>query len=154
MHLHSQSTSADCVNRKSGIDSYQTVRKWTSKVDIFAKKFIFVPINEQYVERESRGLLTVSDHLPLAFTGILQSSSIRAASCVQHPQHLPSPSWQSDLLARHRKTSPHRRPARGRKRSPRLASLALAQTLPETSAEIQTEKSTAMTISVKRRSSS
>lgn len=28
--------------------TYESVRKWTSKVDIFNKKYIIVPINEKY----------------------------------------------------------------------------------------------------------
>lgn len=35
-----------CNSVKEGYDS---VRKWTSKIDIFSKKYIVVPINEQYV---------------------------------------------------------------------------------------------------------
>jgi hypothetical protein len=31
-------------------DPWETVRKWTSKFDIFKKKYILVPINEEYVE--------------------------------------------------------------------------------------------------------
>lgn len=30
-------------------DAYSTVRKWTSKFDLFAKRYVIVPINEQYV---------------------------------------------------------------------------------------------------------
>ena len=26
---------------------YQTIRKWTTNVDIFSKKYVIVPINEQ-----------------------------------------------------------------------------------------------------------
>ena len=29
-------------------EGYQSVRKWTSKFDIFKKKYLIVPINEQY----------------------------------------------------------------------------------------------------------
>ncbi|KAA1469790.1 hypothetical protein DENSPDRAFT_773771 [Dentipellis sp. KUC8613] len=28
-------------------EGYQSVRKWTSKIDLFQKKYIIVPINEQ-----------------------------------------------------------------------------------------------------------
>ena len=28
---------------------YESVKNWTSKVDIFDKKYIFIPINESYV---------------------------------------------------------------------------------------------------------
>jgi Ulp1 family protease len=28
-------------------EGYKSVRKWTSKVDLFKKKYIIVPINEQ-----------------------------------------------------------------------------------------------------------
>jgi len=28
---------------------YQSVKKWTSRVDIFSKKYIVVPINEKWV---------------------------------------------------------------------------------------------------------
>jgi len=30
-------------------DGYNSVRKWTSKFDLFQKKYIVVPINEKYV---------------------------------------------------------------------------------------------------------
>ncbi|KAF9021077.1 hypothetical protein BDZ89DRAFT_1201013 [Hymenopellis radicata] len=30
------------------MEGYQQVRRWTSKVDIFSKKYLFVPINENY----------------------------------------------------------------------------------------------------------
>ncbi|KIK94059.1 hypothetical protein PAXRUDRAFT_828393 [Paxillus rubicundulus Ve08.2h10] len=33
-------------NRKNPEEGYQSVRKWTSKVDLFSKKYIIVPINE------------------------------------------------------------------------------------------------------------
>ncbi|KAG8214645.1 hypothetical protein J3R82DRAFT_9723 [Butyriboletus roseoflavus] len=33
-------------NRKSPEDGYKSVRKWTSKVNLFAKKYVIVPINE------------------------------------------------------------------------------------------------------------
>ncbi|KAF8546883.1 hypothetical protein OG21DRAFT_1425941 [Imleria badia] len=36
-------------NRKNPEDGYNSVRKWTSKVDLFTKKYIIVPINEKYV---------------------------------------------------------------------------------------------------------
>ncbi|KAI9093460.1 hypothetical protein DFS34DRAFT_266150 [Phlyctochytrium arcticum] len=39
------STKAD-ASSKSGGSGYDRVKKWTSKVDIFKKKYIFVPINE------------------------------------------------------------------------------------------------------------
>lgn len=29
-------------------EAYPSVRKWSSKVDIFSKKYIIVPINEKY----------------------------------------------------------------------------------------------------------
>ena len=29
--------------------AYETIRKWTKSVDVFSKKFIIVPINEEYV---------------------------------------------------------------------------------------------------------
>ena len=31
------------------LEGYQSVRKWTSKTDIFAKRYIFIPINEKCV---------------------------------------------------------------------------------------------------------
>jgi len=33
-------------NRKNPEDGYKSVRKWTSKIDLFTKKYIIVPINE------------------------------------------------------------------------------------------------------------
>ena len=36
-----------CVRHRPGDDPYLSVRKWTSKVDIFSKKYIIIPINEQ-----------------------------------------------------------------------------------------------------------
>ncbi len=30
-------------------EGYEGVRKWTSKIDIFSKKYIIIPINEKYV---------------------------------------------------------------------------------------------------------
>ncbi|KAI9573550.1 hypothetical protein HD554DRAFT_2167133 [Boletus coccyginus] len=33
-------------NRKNPEDGYNSVRKWTSKIDLFAKKYVIVPINE------------------------------------------------------------------------------------------------------------
>ncbi|KAI0695754.1 hypothetical protein C8T65DRAFT_584023, partial [Cerioporus squamosus] len=38
------------VTKKNVADTYASVRKWTSKVDIFSKKYIIVPINEKYVQ--------------------------------------------------------------------------------------------------------
>lgn len=35
--------------RKKGVDPYKLVEKWTKKVNLFEKRFIVVPINEQYV---------------------------------------------------------------------------------------------------------
>ncbi|RDX50208.1 hypothetical protein OH76DRAFT_1332369, partial [Lentinus brumalis] len=35
------------VTKKNVADTYASVRKWTSKVDIFSKKYIIVPINEK-----------------------------------------------------------------------------------------------------------
>lgn len=34
----------------SKMDPYTAVRKWTQKIDLFSKKFVVVPINEQYVQ--------------------------------------------------------------------------------------------------------
>ena len=34
-------------DRKVNIDPFDTVKKWTSKFDIFEKKYIFIPINEK-----------------------------------------------------------------------------------------------------------
>lgn len=31
------------------LDPWETVRKWTSKFDIFKKKYVLVPINEECV---------------------------------------------------------------------------------------------------------
>ena len=39
---------AVCAARREE-DGYQSVRKWTNKVDIFKKRFIIVPINEKFV---------------------------------------------------------------------------------------------------------
>ncbi|KAG9001371.1 hypothetical protein FRB93_012147 [Tulasnella sp. JGI-2019a] len=36
------------LNHKNPEEGYNSVRKWTSKTDIFQKKFIIVPINERY----------------------------------------------------------------------------------------------------------
>ena len=38
------STHIPDVSKKEG---YQSVRKWTSKFDLFKKKYLVVPINEQ-----------------------------------------------------------------------------------------------------------
>lgn len=35
--------------RFSKESGYQSVRKWTAKFDLFQKKYIIVPINEEYV---------------------------------------------------------------------------------------------------------
>ncbi|KAJ7625371.1 hypothetical protein DFH06DRAFT_1481403 [Mycena polygramma] len=34
------------LNKKNPMEGYESVRKWTSKIDIFDKKYIIVPINE------------------------------------------------------------------------------------------------------------
>ncbi|KIJ17824.1 hypothetical protein PAXINDRAFT_98018 [Paxillus involutus ATCC 200175] len=34
------------LNKKNPEEGYQSVRKWTSKVDLFSKKYVIVPINE------------------------------------------------------------------------------------------------------------
>ncbi|KAH7885232.1 hypothetical protein F5I97DRAFT_1883858 [Phlebopus sp. FC_14] len=34
------------LNKKNAEEGYQSVRKWTSKIDLFAKKYVIVPINE------------------------------------------------------------------------------------------------------------
>lgn len=34
-------------DRKSNIEPYDTVKKWTSKFDLFKKKYVFIPINEK-----------------------------------------------------------------------------------------------------------
>lgn len=31
------------------VDQYAAVRKWTQKFDLFAKRFVIIPINEQCV---------------------------------------------------------------------------------------------------------
>ncbi|KAE9394894.1 hypothetical protein BT96DRAFT_923228 [Gymnopus androsaceus JB14] len=36
------------LNKKDSDEGYQSVRRWTSKFDIFEKKFLVVPINENY----------------------------------------------------------------------------------------------------------
>ena len=33
-----------CTSKRAG---YESVRKWTSKVDVFSKKYLVIPINEQ-----------------------------------------------------------------------------------------------------------
>jgi len=33
-----------CASKRAG---YESVRKWTSRVDVFSKKYLIVPINEQ-----------------------------------------------------------------------------------------------------------
>jgi len=33
-----------CTSKRAG---YESVRKWTSRVDVFSKKYLIVPINEQ-----------------------------------------------------------------------------------------------------------
>ena len=33
--------------KKKGVDPYKLVEKWTKKVNLFEKRFIVVPINEQ-----------------------------------------------------------------------------------------------------------
>jgi hypothetical protein len=37
------------LNFHSPEEGYQSIRKWTSKVDLFGKKYIIVPINEKFV---------------------------------------------------------------------------------------------------------
>lgn len=36
-----------CSKEKGYDKGYQSVRKWTSKLDLFQKKYIVVPINEK-----------------------------------------------------------------------------------------------------------
>ena len=36
-----------CTSKRAG---YESVRKWTSRVDVFSKKYLVVPINEQWVD--------------------------------------------------------------------------------------------------------
>ena len=38
---------------RSPEEGYNSVRKWTSKFDLFQKKYIIVPINEKYVSSNS-----------------------------------------------------------------------------------------------------
>ena len=48
-------------------ESYQSVRKWTGKVDLFSKKYVIIPINEKSVTRAAMaaGRANVSLQLPL-----------------------------------------------------------------------------------------
>ncbi|KAI0669163.1 hypothetical protein C8Q78DRAFT_198943 [Trametes maxima] len=65
------------LNAKKDIsEAYPSVRKWTSKVDIFSKKYIIVPINEKYAFASVRSYcVQETSYLPLAFIGTSQSSS-------------------------------------------------------------------------------
>ncbi|GLB38240.1 hypothetical protein LshimejAT787_0501050 [Lyophyllum shimeji] len=36
------------LNRKNADEGYESVRKWTSKIDLFRKKYIIIPINENF----------------------------------------------------------------------------------------------------------
>lgn len=47
--LYQQLTNKDSVMHKTLETRYERVRRWTSKLDIFKKRFLIVPINEQYV---------------------------------------------------------------------------------------------------------
>jgi Ulp1 family protease len=56
------------AGRGRGCD-YNSVKKWTSKFDLFSKKFIIIPINEQYVYQffvRTRNLICLSLHWYLA----------------------------------------------------------------------------------------
>jgi Ulp1 family protease len=49
-------------------EGYQSIRKWTLKVDLFKKKYIIVPINEKLVA--SIHALMQHAHCLVAFIGI------------------------------------------------------------------------------------
>lgn len=67
-----------------GSDAYQSVRRWTSKFDLFKKKFVVIPINEQYVRRQKRCIHEVEELIwsliTAACTGTSPSSSTQARS--------------------------------------------------------------------------
>jgi hypothetical protein len=69
-------------------EGYANVRKWTSKSDLFSKKYIVVPINEKYA---SCSLGRCRIDLPLvAYIGILLSSAIPSTSSDVPPPRRPS----------------------------------------------------------------
>lgn len=56
-------------------DGYKSVRKWTSKFDIFTKKYIIVPINEKCasmfrIHAAHSSLLIVSIGTSLSYTNL------------------------------------------------------------------------------------
>ena len=59
------------IHRKDDDAAYQRVQKWTKKINIFEKKYIFVPINEQYVFYTQKLCLQRKDSMvSLVFIGI------------------------------------------------------------------------------------
>jgi len=66
------------IDRVASTDlgGHESVRKWTSKLDIFQKKYIIVPINEKQVIRDLFPLLNLID--ATAFTGTLLSYVIQS----------------------------------------------------------------------------
>ncbi|KAK0503878.1 hypothetical protein EDD18DRAFT_479754 [Armillaria luteobubalina] len=69
---------------KNADEGYNAVRRWTSKTDIFAKKYIIVPINEKYVP------------LPLFMTTVTQFTSafIGTLAIIYQPEHILLPPLQ------------------------------------------------------------
>ena len=84
------------INAKNSVEEgFTSLRKWTAKVDIFKKKYIVVPINEQYVPhkvvRSFQYSFSCSTHWYLAI--------------IYHPEHvLLSP--KPDLRRTARKAGP------------------------------------------------
>jgi Ulp1 family protease len=47
------------ITFRSPEEGYNSVKKWTSKFDLFQKKYIIVPINEKYVILTQVGVLSL-----------------------------------------------------------------------------------------------
>ncbi|THV05196.1 cysteine proteinase, partial [Dendrothele bispora CBS 962.96] len=96
--------------KKSLEENYQSVSRWTSKIDLFKKKFIIVPINEASVFTPQENLLLTK--FPVCI-GILPSSTDRIKfysrllrNLLSHPESHVSP-MQTRLLSL--ETTTHRK---------------------------------------------
>ncbi|KAJ3982841.1 hypothetical protein F5890DRAFT_1555522 [Lentinula detonsa] len=85
------------LNKKNLEEGYQSVRRWTSKFDIFSKKFVIVPINENMhwylaiIYQPDLVLLPPPERELPNTRHHARSSNARESMCISTPAGAPSP---------------------------------------------------------------
>jgi hypothetical protein len=85
-------------------EGYQSVRKWTSKLDVFSKKFLIVPINEKYdIRSECHLFLLTLDYSLHWYLAIIYQPKFTLLSPPPSPS--PPPPKETRQRAHHAETS-------------------------------------------------